>query len=406
LPPGTTRLVYQADFEKPSSDWPVRTSGNVLTQYVGGEYRVQVIPLNTFHRPVAPPSLSDFHAEVQARYEGADREKAYGLVFRYEDADNFYRFEVNPFTGKYRFLKRVHGVVTIVLAWTFSPAINRGDSPNLLTVVARSQLISLYANGISLSNITDSALNAGRIGPLTFNEDDPIGAIAYFDNLRLFEWDPLAPMPTATPAPTPTPTPVPTATPTPIPLPPGTTKLLYRDDFDDPASGWVVRTSGDYQVGYVGGEYRMLVKPLNSWVIRPAPPSFGDVHAEVQARYQSGDQAKYYGLVFRYEDSDNFYAFLVNPISGKYTLMMVLRGQQSNLISFTPSPSINKGPGTNLLRVVARGPNLELYVNNVLVGKITDSTFAAGRVGLIVWNDVDPNGAEVFFDNLRVFELK
>jgi hypothetical protein len=188
LPPGTTKLLYQNDFEVPTSNFPARTyAGGDVTEYAGGEYRVHVKRLDTFYRQIAPPLIGDFHAEVQARYEGAGSEKIYGLIFRQVDSDNFYALGVNAVTGKYRLLEQKNGFWSTILGWTFSPSIIQGPNPNILTVVARGQLISLYANGVLLNQVTVNTSTAGRIGLYTLNLYEPDGVIAYYDNLRVFE---------------------------------------------------------------------------------------------------------------------------------------------------------------------------------------------------------------------------
>ena len=58
------------------------------------------------------------------------------------------------------------------------------------------------------------------------------------------------------------------------------------------------------------------------------------------------------------------------------------------------------------LRVVARGSNFQFYVDDGLITTVQDSSFRSGRVGVGVLNDADQDGAEMFFDNLRVFGIR
>ncbi len=143
--------------------------------------------MNVYHDSLTPLSLSDFHIEVQARYEGAGSEKPYGLVFRNEDSDNDYKFVVNAVTGKYRLEQRKNGIYSTLVGWTFDSSIIRGPNPNILTVVAKGQLVSLYANGVLLNQVTVNTSAAGRIGMHTRNVSEPDGVIVYYDNLRVFE---------------------------------------------------------------------------------------------------------------------------------------------------------------------------------------------------------------------------
>ncbi len=186
LPPGTSKLLYQNGFDRPSSDFTRMTSGVIHTEYSGGEYRVNITTLDIYSRQLAPPSLADFHVEVQARFEGAGSEQFYGLMFRREDEDNFYVFQINGLTGKYSLEQRKNGVTSTLVGWTLDPSIIRGTNPNILTVVARGELVSLYANGVLLKQVPVNTNTPGRLG-LYAATHEPGGIIAYYDNLRIFE---------------------------------------------------------------------------------------------------------------------------------------------------------------------------------------------------------------------------
>ncbi len=201
------------------------------------------------------------------------------------------------------------------------------------------------------------------------------------------------------PPPTPTPTPTPTLTPTPF--------IAYRDNFNDPNSGWAELNTQNYDFEYIGGEYRMLVKATGQTGYSNAPPSiFSDFDIVVSARYEGAALRKSYGLNFRHDSRDNFYLFLINPTSGIYSFFKRERGTWAAIIPWTPTPDIILGTTSNVLRVIARGSRFELYANGKLLDTAVDQTFTAGRIGLFVQNSADPNGAEVFFDGLivRVFK--
>jgi hypothetical protein len=83
-----------------------------------------------------------------------------------------------------------------------------------------------------------------------------------------------------------------------------------------------------------------------------------------------------------------------------------VRGQQSTLIGWGNSSLIPLGNDPIVLRVVARGNQLDFYVNDLMIDGVGDASLSSGRVGLWVRNDVASDGAEVFFDNLRVFDLR
>lgn len=228
------------------------------------------------------------------------------------------------------------------------------------------------------------------------------------------------PVPTTAPAlsETPTSTPIPTLessptarskpTTTPEPAPAQSPGLGFQDDFSDPKSGFPERSTQNEEYGYVGGEFRILIKKApNRAAWATVSRSFCDLDLQVKARYQGPAIAKNYGLVFRYEDTDNFYNFRVDPILGKYNFRRRDRGAFSTaLVGWTPSPHINVGNKPNLLRVVARGPTIELYANSFLLHTLVNPTFTCGKIGLYGANEDDPGGAEIYFDDFEVRDLK
>ena len=180
--------------------------------------------------------------------------------------------------------------------------------------------------------------------------------------------------------------------------------IAYEDNFNDPNSGWGEGRNESVEGGYLGGEYRMLVKATNWFMRRNETPSYSDFDARVRARYEGGTLTKSYGLIFRFVDGDNFYVFEINPSSGKYQFRKREGGTWAKVIDWTPSSHINLGTTTNVLRVIGRGSRFELYVNSQFLEPAVDQTFTVGRIGLLASNGEDPNGVEIFFDDLSVRE--
>ena len=198
----------------------------------------------------------------------------------------------------------------------------------------------------------------------------------------------------------------------PTPLP----KLVYKDDFSDPASGWPTLSGKEVEAYYEDGEYHLLVNPLSSAeAVRPgvsyyrfglaSPPDAGpftDFIVEADVRPVGGWNLGYFGLVFRAQDMGNFYKFLVSG-DGSYCLEASLNGQRKTLQKPTESQFIEKGKSTNHLKVVCQGSQIELFVNEHHLTSLTRQYFTDGYVGVIV----DPrvvsrtefHGA---FDNFRV----
>jgi len=57
----------------------------------------------------------------------------------------------------------------------------------------------------------------------------------------------------------------------------------------------------------------------------------------------------------------------------------------------------------NVLAAVANGSQIGLYVNNALIGNVTDSTYASGQLGLVA-GDMG-NTTDVAFSDAKAWKL-
>ncbi len=181
-------------------------------------------------------------------------------------------------------------------------------------------------------------------------------------------------------------------------------KLLYEDDFSNPASGWSRESIEEREFGYEDGEYYILVKKsdYSAWAWNKNAGRLTDFALEIDARPVSGPKECLYGVVFRFQDTNNFYRFLVSG-DGYYLVGIKLDGNWTILQSKTKSAFIKEGNITNHLKVVCKGSEMEVYVNGHYLTTITDNTFAEGYVGMIV-NTPEPD-TRVAFDNIKVYSL-
>jgi len=211
---------------------------------------------------------------------------------------------------------------------------------------------------------------------------------------------PSRPTPTKTPAPKPTSTRRPLPTPTYTPMPVG--DLLLVDDFGDPsASEFSTPASEARRLYFEDGEYHILVKKA-SWVSwGDTDTEFSDFSLEVEARLVDGAGEGQYGLIFREEDSDNFYMFNISH-NGMYKLRKQVDGEWQNIIEWTESSHVRTGTSTNHLRVVCRGSEITMYVNGHYLDTVTDHSFSAGKLGVFAGTFNEPN-FHVAFDNLIVW---
>lgn len=95
------------------------------------------------------------------------------------------------------------------------------------------------------------------------------------------------------------------------------------------------------------------------------------------------------GLVFRFQDANNYYRLLSVIEGGPFTRLEKWVDGELTVLGFSDNPDhayINQtgvlANDLNLLRVDKAGSRIRAYVNGEEVFDVTDSTFSSGRVGV------------------------
>lgn len=183
---------------------------------------------------------------------------------------------------------------------------------------------------------------------------------------------------------------------------PGAGKLLLREDFSDPGSGWNRVTAERGQSDYADGAYRIFVDEQNVDIWSLAGHEYGDVILDVDAYKVGGERDNRFGLICRAVAPDSFYVFVVSS-DGYYGIGKV-KGQEYRLIgmdALQPSDAIHVGSALNALRAECIDDRLTLYVNGVKLAEVQDSEYVFGDVGLIA-GAYDSPGTDIRFDNFVV----
>lgn len=131
-----------------------------------------------------------------------------------------------------------------------------------------------------------------------------------------------------------------------------------------------------------------------------------DVDVSVRFKPISGriDQAA--GIVWRYQDKDNYFIVRANALEDNVVAYKVEKGRRSS-IGVKGKPS-SYGVQTDVpskqwssLRVIATGKLYEIYLNNRKLFEVENATFThAGKIGL--WTKAD---SVTYFDDLKVISL-
>lgn len=128
-----------------------------------------------------------------------------------------------------------------------------------------------------------------------------------------------------------------------------------------------------------------------------------DVDLSVRFRPVSGQVDQAAGLVWRFQDEDNYYVVRANARENNVVLYKVEGGRRTDLPlrgegrTYGKAAQVPSGRWSTL-RVVARGNRFEVYLNGAKLYEVEDSTFTnAGKVGL--WTKAD---SVTDFDDLTV----
>ena len=181
-------------------------------------------------------------------------------------------------------------------------------------------------------------------------------------------------------------------------------KLIYSDDFSNPTSYWPEMSSEGCESYYKDGEFHVIVNKTNwaAWRYNQNAGRFGDFIIEADIRQVSGDENSEYGLIFRCQNDDNYYYFLISA-DGYYLAGIRTDGKWTPLRRWITSASIEKGFSSNHLKVVCKASQIDIYVNGNRLATVIDNSFVDGYIGGILYTP--GSSAHGAFDNLKVYSV-
>ena len=129
-----------------------------------------------------------------------------------------------------------------------------------------------------------------------------------------------------------------------------------------------------------------------------------DVMVSVRFKPVSGKVDQAAGIVWRYQDKDNYYIVRANALENNVVLYKVENGKRTDLkpldaglFAYGKKAKVPSGQWSEL-RVAAKGNHFEVSVNGESLFAVEDNTFTeAGKVGL--WTKAD---SVTSFDNLTI----
>ena len=209
--------------------------------------------------------------------------------------------------------------------------------------------------------------------------------------------------------PTPVPTEVTLATEAP---PTPAASVLFEDDFQSqPASadkGWVFEPGENVDTTWSAGKVTIIIKKKNWLGLNWPDGDYDDFGVEIEAQPTTSAYTEY-GIVFRVSgssDARSYYIFGVTT-NGKYYLQKKIEGEWADTdpVSATSSQATKPGQVKNVLRVLARGQEIQLYINGSLVNTVTDDSVSSGSVGIFAGTG-DNDSAAAAFSRVTVLDAQ
>jgi hypothetical protein len=208
--------------------------------------------------------------------------------------------------------------------------------------------------------------------------------------------------------------------------------LLYVATFEGGADGFNAdweQYEGRVAAAISDGRLQFEIDEPNGAPFSLPPFTYADVDVQTRASAIGGDIAdNSFGIIFRMQDADNHYRFLISS-DGFYSVVRTVNGEQKDLSTWIPSDAIRQGMDTpNDLRVIARGGTLAFFINDQRVqvcvpddpdgestysggtcygtmrDELTDTMLTTGRVGVTAESLNLGSVVRIAFEDFMVFQ--
>lgn len=185
--------------------------------------------------------------------------------------------------------------------------------------------------------------------------------------------------------------------PVPAPVIIASEHVVFQDTFEVALDSWETSVAG--QALYDRGALILNNKFEDEAFARPHLV-FDNFVLNVHTRWLGGAVGGLYGIRFRMQDTEDYYAFYLSN-EGRYQIGKSVSGTWISEGSF--SEAIALGGSLNLIQIEARESTLRFFVNGHYIGDLTDVDLGAGDIALVAQKSGETNNSFVVaFDNLTV----
>jgi len=202
------------------------------------------------------------------------------------------------------------------------------------------------------------------------------------------------------------------STETPIAANPATDNILLQDDFSD-SSIWETWADSDSSAEYVNGALNMnlFTKDLINWTAPNNGNSYQNIHMEATAMTNDSDPTSGFALMCNLQSDGHNYYYLIIKSTGEYAIARAVAGPNDVFLTnndhWATSDLITRNASSYRLGAdCGSDGTLTLYVDGQKIDSVSDSTYGAGRVGLLISSDSDATKTDITFDDFMMTTLK
>lgn len=182
--------------------------------------------------------------------------------------------------------------------------------------------------------------------------------------------------------------------------------VIYQSDFSPGrTNGWILEGDEHGSTAVVNEQLVVTVNAPNTLQYTTLTEIvFDDFVVEVDTYQRSGSPDSSFGLLLRLQPDQSFYRYDITGDGNFIVERHNADGSWTRLIpDWSPSEAINPGLNVaNRLKVIANGPTLSFYVNDILLTQVNDAQLESGAIALDAGTFGSGN-LQVSFDNIVVY---
>ncbi|MGO4499356.1 family 16 glycoside hydrolase [Paenibacillus sp. 2RAB27] len=308
-----------------TGSWTVPTDGTNKVLSSGSQTSTSLITAN------AGSSWSDYAYE--ARLEMGITNANAGVVFRVQDANNYYMYRINSSNQKLELYKSINGLMTLVTSTPFA------------AIEKKSYTVKAVIEGNKISCYVDGELKMAWTNPVTELTTGGIGFRTtsmgvHFDDAMVY---PIVPL---------------------------------NDDFEDGnMTGWT-SSSGSWSV--VSADTKTLLQSASTTALITAGDSWTDYTYEGKVKMPITNANA--GIVFRVQNADNYYMYRINVANQKLELYKAVNGQLTLVSSTSFTAQANQW---YTIKASIQGNTIKGYVDGALKTEWTNpvTELTTGKIG-------------------------